>query len=154
VRRSGRSMNRKDRDRGAEMRLTERTRKLIPETRGGVPRCGLLLLLLPTEPSSVVCRSVGRSVCRLVCHTSKLCKNGRTDQDVILVEDLDGPREPRMRRGWSISPMEGAILRGEGRPHGPIIKYRDTLQSSVQKRLNRSRCRLVCGSRWAQGIMC
>jgi len=33
VRRSGRSMNRKDRDRGAEMRLTERTRKLIPETR-------------------------------------------------------------------------------------------------------------------------
>jgi len=26
-------MNRKDRDRGVEMRLTERTRKLIPETR-------------------------------------------------------------------------------------------------------------------------
>jgi len=32
VRRSARSMNRKDRDRAAEMRLTERTRKLIPET--------------------------------------------------------------------------------------------------------------------------
>jgi len=32
VRRSGRSMNRKSRDRWAEMRLTERTRKLIPET--------------------------------------------------------------------------------------------------------------------------
>jgi len=32
VRRSGRSMNRKDRDRGVEMRLTERTGKLIPET--------------------------------------------------------------------------------------------------------------------------
>ena len=31
-RRYGRSMNRQDRDRGAEMRLTERTRKLIPET--------------------------------------------------------------------------------------------------------------------------
>jgi len=30
MRRCGRSMNRKDRDRGAEMRLTERTRKLIP----------------------------------------------------------------------------------------------------------------------------
>jgi len=28
VRRSGKSKNRKDRDRGAEMRLTERTRKL------------------------------------------------------------------------------------------------------------------------------
>jgi len=38
VRRSGRSMNRKVRDRGAEMRLTERTRKLIPETRRGVYR--------------------------------------------------------------------------------------------------------------------
>ena len=32
MRRSGRSMNRKDRDRGVEMRLTERTGKLIPET--------------------------------------------------------------------------------------------------------------------------
>jgi len=36
--RSGRSMNKKDRDRGAEMKLTERTRKLIPETRRGVPK--------------------------------------------------------------------------------------------------------------------
>jgi len=32
------SMNRKGRDRGAEMRLTERTRKLIPETRRGVSK--------------------------------------------------------------------------------------------------------------------
>ena len=31
MRRSGRSVNRKDRDRGVEMRLTERTGKLIPE---------------------------------------------------------------------------------------------------------------------------
>ena len=38
MRRSGRSMNRKDRDRWAEMRLTERTGKLIPETRRGVPK--------------------------------------------------------------------------------------------------------------------
>jgi len=38
VRRSGRSMNRKGRDRGAEMWLTERTRELIPETRRGVYR--------------------------------------------------------------------------------------------------------------------
>ena len=38
MRRSGRSMKRKDRDRGAEMRLTERTGKLIPETRRGVMR--------------------------------------------------------------------------------------------------------------------
>jgi len=38
VRRSGRRMNRKDRDRGVEMRLTERTRKFFPETRRGVPK--------------------------------------------------------------------------------------------------------------------
>jgi len=30
-------MNRQDKDRGAEMRLTEGTRKLMPETRWGVP---------------------------------------------------------------------------------------------------------------------
>ena len=36
VRKSGRRMNRKDRDRGGEMRLTERTRKLIPETMSAV----------------------------------------------------------------------------------------------------------------------
>jgi len=33
----------------------------------------------------------------------------------------------------------------EGRKGRPIVKYRDTLRSSVQKRLNRSRCRLGCG---------
>ena len=38
MRRSGRSMSRKDRDTGVEMRLTERTGKLIPETRRGVPK--------------------------------------------------------------------------------------------------------------------
>jgi len=35
----------------------------------------------------------------------------------------------------------------------PIVKYRDTLRSSVQKRLNRSGCHLGCGLRWAQGIV-
>jgi len=39
---------------------------------------------------------------------------------------------------------------GKGRP---IVKYRDTLWSSVQKRLKRSRCRLSCGFRWAVGIV-
>jgi len=39
---------------------------------------------------------------------------------------------------------------GKGRS---IVKYRDTLQSSVQKQLNRSRCHLGCGLRWAQGIV-
>jgi len=40
---------------------------------------------------------------------------------------------------------------GKGRPN---VKYRDSLRSSVKKRLNRSRCRLGCGLRWAVGIMC
>ena len=44
---------------------------------------------------------------------------------------------------------EGTILRGK-----QANQYRDTLQSSVQTRLNRSRCRLGYGLAWAQGIMC
>jgi len=35
----------------------------------------------------------------------------------------------------------------------PIAKYRDTLRSSVQKRLNRSTCCLSYGLGWAQGII-
>ena len=38
-------------------------------------------------------------------------------------------------------PREGTTLR-EGRP---IVKYRDTLRSSVRNRLNRSRCHSGCG---------
>jgi len=38
-------MNRKGRDRGAEIRLTERTRKLIQETRRGVPKGGMMLVV-------------------------------------------------------------------------------------------------------------
>ena len=41
VRRCGRSMNRQVRDRGTGMRLTERTRKLIPETWWGIFEPGL-----------------------------------------------------------------------------------------------------------------
>ena len=47
-----------------------------------------------------------------------------------------------------ITLWEGAILRGKW---SPIVKYRDTLQSSVQKRLNRLRCRSGCGLGWAVG---
>ena len=42
------------------------------------------------------------------------------------------------------------FLGGKGRP---IVKYTDTLLSSVQKRLNRSRCRLGCEFVWAIGIV-
>ena len=45
--------------------------------------------------------------------------------------------------------MERNNFEGEtGKP------YRDTLRSSVQTPLNRSRCRFGCGLAWAQSIMC
>jgi len=55
------------------------------------------------------------------------------------------------------------VLDGANIPHGrgnfeggewrPIVKYRDTLRSYVQKRLNRSRYRLGYGLRLTQEIM-
>jgi len=48
-----------------------------------------------------------------------------------------------------IPSWKGAILRGE---RCRIVQHRDTLRSSVQKRLNRSRGRLGCGLGLAQGI--
>jgi len=56
---------------------------------------------------------------------------------------FDGRPDPPMERGnfeW-----------GKGRP---IVKHRDTLLSSVQKRLNRSRCRLSCRLGSTVGVMC
>ena len=63
------------------------------------------------------------------------------DRDAVWVEDSDGPREPCIRWGPD-PPWEGAIFRGKGRS---IVKYRDSLQSSVRKRLNRLRCCLGYG---------
>jgi len=77
-------------------------------------------------------------VCRSVCHTSEPCKNGWTDRDAVEVEDSRGPRN-HVLDGDPDPPWEGAILRGKGHP---IVKYRITLRSSMQKWLNRSRCRL------------
>ena len=54
---------------------------------------------------------------------------------------LDGGPDPPMPRG---------NFEEKGRP---IVKYRDTLQSSVQKRLNRSRCRLGCGLGWEVAVV-
>jgi len=102
------------------------------------------------RPSSVVCRSV----CRSVCHTSQPCKNGWTDRDAVWVEDSGGPKEPcRLLHGVQIPHGKRQFCGGKGRP---IVKNRDTLRSSVQKRLSRSTCRLGCrlGLGWAVGIMC
>ena len=93
------------------------------------------------RPSNVVCRSV--------CHTSEPGKNGCTDRAAVWAENLGGPGETCIRWG-SRSPMgRGQFLGENGRP---IVKYRDTLRSSVRRRLNG--CRLGCGAGWAIGIMC
>ena len=63
----------------------------------------------------VVTDGVAWSVCLSVCHSSEPCENGRTDRDAVFVEDSGGSREPFVRWG-SRSPLEGAILRGKGRP--------------------------------------
>jgi len=55
---------------------------------------------------------------------------------------LDGGPDPP----WEWTTFSG----GKGRP---IVKYRDTLQLSVQKWLKRLRCHLGCGLGWAQGIL-
>ena len=97
--------------------------------------------------SSMVCQSV----CLSVCHTSAPCKNGCTDWGAVWVED-SGPWEPLISWGSRSPDGKGQYFGvGKGRP---IEKYRVTLWSSMQERLNRSRCRLACGMGWAQGIMC
>jgi len=60
--------------------------------------------------------------------------------------DSGGPREPCP----DLSMGRGNF---EGRKGHPIVKYRDTLRSSVQKRLNRSRCRLGCDLGWIVRIV-
>jgi len=54
---------------------------------------------------------------------------------------LDGGPDPPMGRD-----------NFEGEKWCPIVKYRDTPRSSVQKRLNRSRCHLGCGHGLTHGI--
>jgi len=61
-----------------------------------------------------------------------------------------GPRN-HVLDGGPDPPCEGAILKGKGQSN---VKNRDCLPWAVQKRLNRSRCRLGYGLRWAQGSMC
>jgi len=95
----------------------------------------------------IVTDRVAWSVALSVCCTSEPCKNGWSDRDAVWVVDSGGPKEPCIR--WAPDPFMG---RGnfEGKY---IVKYRHTLRSSVQRRLNRSRCRLGCGLGWPQGIV-
>jgi len=95
-----------------------------------------------TQMWPIVTHWVVWSVGLSVCYTSQPCKNGWIDWDAIWVEDSGGPREPCVTWG-SRSPMGRGNF--EGRKVRSIVKYRGTLRSSVQKRLNRLiRC-LGCG---------
>ena len=92
------------------------------------------------RPSSVVCRAV------------TLVSPAKTAEPIKIPFGLRtqiGPMKHVL--DWRLDPYgKGNFEGGKGRP---IVKYRDTLRSSVQKLLNRSRCRLGCGLGWAEGIM-
>ena len=79
-----------------------------------------------------VARSVGRSVCLSVCHTSEPCKNGCTDRAAVWAEDLGGPGN-HVLEGVQIPHGKGQIFFGGGE-WALTVKYRDTLRSSVQRR--------------------
>ena len=71
-------------------------------------------------------------------------RNGWTSWDANWVVGSDGPKELCLRRGPD-PPREWVILRGE---EAARCKASHTVLSCA-KRLNRSKCRLGCGLRWA-----
>jgi len=93
------------------------------------------------------CYRLSSMVCQSVTHVS-------TAEMAELIEmpfglKTGGLREPCIR--WGPVPRgKGQFIEGKGRP---LVKYRNTLRSSVQKWLKRSRCRLGCGLGSAQGIV-
>ena len=112
--------------------------------------CGFAVSHIVTHyyaASHRVAWSVGLSVALSVCHT-KPCKNGWNDQVAICVLDSGGPNEPCITWGPDANMGRNNLRRKQAN------QYRDTLRSSMQTRLNRSRCRLGCGLAWAQSITC
>jgi len=91
--------------------------------------------------------SVGLSLALTLCQP---CKNSWNDQVAICVPDSGGASEPHIK--WGPDAIMGRS-NFEGNRQ-TIVKYRDTPRSSVQRRLNWSRCRLGCGLVWAESIMC
>ena len=103
------------------------------------------------RPSSVISRSVWLWLS--VCHSSEPCKMAEPIEMKFQFRTRVGPRNHVLSVHRGPYPHMGSGNFEGGKGH-PTVKHRDTMQSSVQKRLNRSRCRLGCGLRWAQGIMC
>ena len=110
----------------------------------GLRRCGLLL---PTQ-YSMICRSVWRSIS--LSHSEPSLSPAKTAEAIEMpfgFQTRVGPRNHVLDE-VQMPTWEGIILRGR-----QANQYRDTLQSFVQTRLNRSRCFLGCGHAWAQSIM-
>jgi len=88
----------------------------------------------------------------MVCQSVTLATPAKTAEPIEMPFALRtrvGPKNHVFRWGPH-SPMGMGNFGGKG---CPIVKYSDTLRSSVQKRLNRSRCRLGYGQGWTQGIV-
>jgi len=70
-------------------------------------------------------------VCLSVCHTSELCKKAAPIELPFGLRTWVGPGN-HVLDGVQIPLGRGKFLGENGRP---IVKYRDTLRSSVQRRL-------------------
>jgi len=87
-------------------------------------------------------------VCRSVCLSVALVNPAKTAEPNEMLFKLRTGNH--VLDGGAESPWEVAIFWGKGHP---IVKYKDTLRSSVQQQLNQSRCHLGLGLGLAQGIM-
>ena len=74
-------------------------------------------------------------LCRSVCHTSEPYKNAAPIEMLFGLRTPVDPRNHVLDGGPDPPPTGRSNFDGKWRP---VVKYRDTLRSSVQKRLNRS----------------
>jgi len=70
------------------------------------------MYMQPIVTDRIVTDRVEWSVGLSVCHISEACKNSRSDEDAVWVEDLGGPNEPCITWG-SRSPMGRGNFEGE-----------------------------------------
>jgi len=102
---------------------------------------------------SIVRDRVAWSVGLCVCRSVTLVSPAKTAEPIEIPFGLRtwvGPWHHVLDGGSDLPMGRGKFLGENGRP---IVKYRVILRSSVERRLNRQRCRLVCGFGWVQGIV-